>query len=827
MNCSESIQVLGAWCRHAARRGCVAGLFVLLAAGCGGGGETTPPPGGNNAPPASVVVEKRSMFLSAVGQTATLGAQVLDAQGAPTAGRVSWISSAPDKISVDGNGMLVAQAVGSAQIVAEVGGLRSAPVLVLVAQPKPGALLVSDAQVVAIGAPRVAAGASPGVPSEYEVTLQGVATPAAGSVVLAAETAPVAGKVIATRQDPAGLIVTLEIAPIYELFSAYDIKLNLDLAAYPVEAIPDRAGRASVAAMWQAQRGGRAHAMGAAHPLAALEPFRAFDCDASLKPQLLGSPLQLSFENKLELILEDRPGYTKHVLQGSAALVGSAGLDLKAGFKASGRCDAQVQIKFPIFGWFSMLVMPAVRLGLGAEVEGEVRLVQASLAVEGKVGFSPVLGWECGGAAPSCQGLSALSPFDNFKTKSKFPSSNDPQAKISVQFYLLAGLDATFALGTLNAGILEARVGPKQSFDLAFDKDQAARADYASDYDLKLEGTVEPGAALKKAIEKVIGDDSTTVKFSADFSTLISESPKGVLAASKPRVAPGTPVVFTVTLDAKTVEYWQLGYNVTGIELFRKREDEPEFTPWKSMPMNASNQSTFTYTWTPANGEVGKYEFAAFVNTQLLTPLLEIAPNSIQPVEVVCFSGGAALAGVVPPPLDKRAAGQASAQPLAATCDGSWVGTATVVGRTPGQPPSDNITATSSVTWAFDKALENGTLIYVPRSGSFTLAFNNPSSGCTIALSPNTFNIVNDPVAQPRLVFDNTPLAPRRYFIAGRQLVNFTSTVSCPGEPNVVNQFVNYLADYASGTGPYADEITLEGTSEDPQFTLTWSFTRQ
>lgn len=52
-------------------------------------------------------------------------------------------------------------------------------------------------------------------------------------------------------------------------------------------------------------------------------------------------------------------------------------------------------------------------------------------------------------------------------------------------------------------------------------------------------------------------------------------------------------------------------------------------------------------------------------------------------------------------------------------------------------------------------------------------------------------------------------------------------TNSCPGKEAVVSQFVDYLADYASGSGPYADEITVEGSSENPQFTLTWSFTRQ
>ena len=59
----------------------------------------------------------------------------------------------------------------------------------------------------------------------------------------------------------------------------------------------------------------------------------------------------------------------------------------------------------------------------------------------------------------------------------------------------------------MNAQIVEARIGPKQSFDLAFEPSQAALGGYASEYDLKFEGVIEPVAALKKAIEKAIGSD--------------------------------------------------------------------------------------------------------------------------------------------------------------------------------------------------------------------------------------------------------------------------------------------------------------------------------
>ena len=610
-----------------------------------------------------VVINKASVFLPAVGETAQLTAQLVSPQGAASPVTATWTSSAPGKVSVEPTGQLVARSIGSAQIFAQAGGARSVPTLVTVAEPQSGALVVTDVQVVSVGPPlNVAPGTLPGVGTNYEVTLQGVAAPAPGAVVLAAETAPIAGKVVATRQEAAGLVVTLQLAPLHQLFRTYDISWVIELAAFPAEALASPSAQRTLGASWNAAR--RSTVPVRAARLAALEPFRAFDCGAEIKPQLIDAPIQLSLQNSLNLVIDDRPGYSKHALEGSATLTGNAGLKLKAGFRASGKCEAQAQLRLPIFGWVSLLVMPAVRFGLGAEVKGEIKLVQGELGVTGKIGFSPVLGWECGGATPACRALDGITSINDLKTKSRIPSENDVEAKISAQFYVLAGLDASLLAGLLNAEILEARVGPEQAFDLAFEDDQAALTDYAASYDLKLQGVVEPGGALKKAIEAVIDDDATGVSFAAEFSTDISESPKGTLTASASLARPDQPVDFTVELTPATVAYFLLDYNVTGVELYRKRDDELAFTPWKSMSLIASNRAT--YRWVPQEADAGKYEFAAFVNTQLVTPLLEVAPNSIKAVEVSCFSGGASSA-------------TSAVQHSTSVCSPDWIGTTSTI----------------------------------------------------------------------------------------------------------------------------------------------------
>ena len=720
---------------------------------------------------------------------------------------------------VDAAGRITAVAIGSAQIFAEAGGVRSAPTLAIVAQPQAGALLVTDAQVVSVGPPLgLAAGESPGVGTQYEVTLQGVAAPAPGTMVIAAETAPVAGKVVATRPEGGGVVVTLALAPLYQLFSAYDIKMSIPLSAFGFEAVPDRALASSLGSAWQAQR--RARALHTQRPLGVFDPFKAWDCDASIKAKLLAAPIQLSLVNDLTVILEDRPGYSKHALEGSAKIVGSAGIKVDAGFTASGTCMAQGQIKLPVFGWFSMLVMPAVRFGLGAELEAQILLVTAELSVSGSIGFDPKLGWECGGAAPACRGLKSIVPRDDFKTTSKIPTEHDKQAKISGHFFIVAGLDASLLLGLGNAQIVEARIGPKQSFDLAFADDQASRPDYASSYDLKLEGTVEPGSALKKAIEKVIGDDSTTVNLKLEISRPISESPKGTLGLSVAQVRPGSPVDFTVDFDQATVSYWLLDYNVKSVELYRRRAGETKFTPWKFMDVIATNKAT--YRWTPEVADAGSYEFAALVETKIEVLLLEVAKDTVRQLEVSCFAAPRSTR-----PGDRAKVLSASAQgarlrPQATTCADTWAGTSTYIARTPGLPTA-NITAHANVTWTFDPSQGSAQSLTYKPSGSFDLAFNNPDA-CTTALSPSTFAI--DPSLAKLVIFDNG-FTPPTYGINGSQLIDVTTTVSCPGRSDVVSVLRGLLVVFASGSGPYApDQTTLSGNIDDAATYSLWNFSR-
>jgi hypothetical protein len=276
---------------------------------------------------------------------------------------------------------------------------------------------------------------------------------------------------------------------------------------------------------------------------------------------------------------------------------------------------------------------------VGIELAGKMVAVKGELTGKGTIGATQTLGWECGGVAPGCRALSDVSGISKFEFTKTVPSVNDMHVELSGQIFALVGLDAIFLLGLADAQILEARAGPKQSFDLAFEDDQVKNRGTASNYKLDMEGVVEPGAAIKDALKKVINDDNVTLTFKAPFSNKLAESPKGALTLTSNRVRYGAPVGFEVTLDSTTLRYPLLeedgsaAYNVGGLKLFRKRDSEPDFTEFASFPVHPGD-STFRHEWTPTSADVGHYEFAALVDTLMPVPLLEIAEDSVKTLQV-------------------------------------------------------------------------------------------------------------------------------------------------------------------------------------------------
>jgi hypothetical protein len=420
------------------------------------------------------------------------------------------------------------------------------------------------------------------------------------------------------------------------------------------------------------------------------------------------------------------------------------------------------------------------------------------------------VGVVCGPVPLGCTSLDKVEPINELKptVQIPLPPERAMRAELSGSVYVLSGLDV-LALG-IPLSLLEATFGPVQSANLAFVGAQANDPGYASSYNLKLEAQVSPGGDLATALETLTGKDLGSLGFTFSLTKPLSTSPTGTLSADKTQVGVNGTVNLSVNLEPASTRYFLLDYNVTSIELYRRLEGQSEFSAFRSIPVSAPGQTRFQAQWKPDEADVGVNEFAAFVKTRMPVVELEVAPDSITKLDVKCVSAASLSA--------------AALTPAASSCNATWVGTASHRIKTPGLPAA-NIAATSTITWTYDKTLSGNGTAYYRASGSFDLAFNRPDA-CTTTLSPRTFAIVNDPLTPALLAISNDGVNPPTYGFGGAQFVSFTTTVSCPGEDDVVTPFSNFQAFYAKGSGPLVDPLRLSGTFEDASEAETWDFHR-
>jgi hypothetical protein len=585
---------------------------------------------------ASIDLEQSASLLTGVGQSKLLGARPVDGQGVPVAGSVSWQSSNPTDVSVDSAGRITSNAIGSAMVFATANGVKSQPVFVIVADPQPGTLMLEDSQVVAVGGPlNLGSDRVAGVGTRYEVTVTGVApAPAPGTVVLAAGDAAVAGKVASTRADGSNLVLTLEIASLPDTLARYDIDWDIDLSSVPVDPI-EVEGPITVTSTQS-----KMHKA----VLSAPASLGEFTCSGEVTAGLASTSITLTpqisarfqvVSNRLDP--NDPPGYSKLALVGSQGLQGTASISFDPRFEGELTCVAQTSLKIGVTGAAGVLVMPKLRIGVGFSADAKFRVANGEIKLTGKVGVEETLGFECGQSG--CQALKTAKLVDDFKLTTTVPSWNQMKVDLNGRVFGLAGVDASLFLGLVNAEIIEARVGPQQSFDLMFPDDQAQNPGDASKYKLDMLTTIGPGAAIKEAIKRFIGDDNVSLNFDASFPTPLATSPKGTFQLSADRVAYGTPVAFQVVLDQDSLTYPFVGqdfepaYNVEEVQIWRRKATDPNFVLWQPLP--ASNgRSTFQYEWTPTSADTGDWEFAAFTDTAVPVPIVEVADDSSRRLHV-------------------------------------------------------------------------------------------------------------------------------------------------------------------------------------------------
>jgi hypothetical protein len=623
---------------HAWVGNCGAALVAVLAlTACGGGGsDTNPDPPPPAQPVARVVIDPGALLLTAAGEARALKARAFDAGGREVAAEFRWSSSRSAVVAVDALGVATAAAAtGSAQIVAEAGGVRSAPVIALVAQPVAGALLVADAQV--IGDPVEAdPAAAPSTSNTYLVTLEGVAAPALDQVLIGTGAKPIAGRVVAVQTLGTQVRVTLRPLPPAELFTQLRVQESFDLSRAEVQ-IP-----ADVAAAFDVKREGdrfvftqkpgagagaaqRKTARQAVSGTFALGPFA--DCEAKY-PDLNNLPgaVPLAIDTPLSFAVTVTPSYefdydsasglNKLLLKAEPKFEMKLGLAMAVATSASYGCKKKLfQFVIPFSGPLAWLAGGVVPVGIGFDAGGKITVANAKLGLETKSEGKVELGVACPGGACGIVNKVEEGPMTAVPVL-KLPALGDPRFEPSLAAYASVKLAlGNPAFSSLQFELIDSKLAGTLKGSFALAPAQIADAGYKSDYKLSLDISAKAGSDVVQALQLIGAVPAPSLELKV--SVPLAASPKGSVSADAAQFTAGQTVNVGVTIDAGSEAFFPGAgpYNIERVVLVRKALAASAVEV--ASVVAAEGQKSFSIPWVAP--EAGKAEeLHAFVVTRLL-----------------------------------------------------------------------------------------------------------------------------------------------------------------------------------------------------------------
>jgi hypothetical protein len=613
---------------------------------------------------ARIEIEPGAILLTVAEQTASLDARAFDKNDQPMDVEFAWESTDPDSVSVQQDGSITSHvSPGSAQIIAKAGGRSSPPLLVVVATPVPGASLVFDEDILEMPKPENEDGEY-AIGSRYTIVLDNAETPEVGTILLAAESAPVGGRVVGVeaRQD-GSLLVTLEVVPIAEMFDELlvDEVVGLSSAAleFPAKVLADyEIAQASDGVIFFEPRDG-VSSSGAASPGARHVGPGPSGMNASLDgaqgTSALG-PFSCQFTTTFPLVSLVAPSFAvtpdldfvfaydsgagdfeRLELKGSVKVELKNESQLTAAFEGKVECSVElVALTIPIGGPLAFVIGGHVPLGVGFELGGKTTVASVGFeaAVEASAAFN--LGLACPGTQP-CEFLHSL----NGQADGKIQVRNLPDFADDLSDFLdnarvepgvLVFGFAKLALGnrffeSLRFEALDVKTGLSAAANLASIPTQLLDENYASDAKLSLEAVAGAGKSFNSLLGLL---QVTVVKLESKLSIPLSRSPSALQArADVADFDVGDTVLFTVTLDPETVDFLPIGYNVEQVRIYRL-VDLPDLTRRPVMIASktaSTDQVAFQLQWIASeDGEIDS-DFFAMVTTILPAAVpLELAP---------------------------------------------------------------------------------------------------------------------------------------------------------------------------------------------------------
>ena len=608
-------------------------IAALLLAGCESGGRESAAP--DSVAPAAraarLEIVQTGLLLTAAGQSRRLQARIFDAQGQQIDRPLSWSSSDPADLQIDDSGLLTAvSGDGSSQIVAQADGVSSPPLLALVASVAPGTVVVEDSQIQR-GPQESVPGAEPDFENTYTVILDASQAPALDSLMVGNGSVPLAGRVVNTEILGDGVLVTLRLVSLPELFPTLVINQSLDLSAVPIE-IP-----AEVQADFEISREGelfvftgRPEAGTTTAKSSRVQGTRAFESacvglitgvpnggNAPLPIRVEVPPIfKFSMTPTVDLVYTPSRGLERFLVKARPLFQGEVGFKLTAAFEGKIACKRELfNIPLPIGGPLAFLVGGLIPVGVGLEAGG--RITVADVGISDKVEVSTTLeaGLDC--QFGSCDFVADLGgPDDSFTVKNtptfNLPGLDDLRYEPAVELfaYAEAAIGNRF-LKSLRFTALEGKFGARLSGSFAPQITQMLATTYKSNYKLSLAAGAKAGVSINSVLQ-LLGLTSINL-FALELTFDLANSPAGTVSADRAEFRSGDVVNFNVKLDPAKLEFLGLD-NAGEILLVRNVFNEARIV--RRQLVNPG-RSEIDFRVTMSNSGRSN-EFFAFVVTRLL-----------------------------------------------------------------------------------------------------------------------------------------------------------------------------------------------------------------
>jgi hypothetical protein len=595
-----------------------------------------------------IEITPSGLFFTATDQTRQLSASAFAPDGQPLSvpASVFWSSSDPSVISVDRNGLARSMvANGSAQIVASVGGVRSAPVLAVVTPVAEGAVLLSDGNIATPPA-ETDPDASPSFANTLTVVVDGISAPSVGDLLINTGDVPLAGRVVSVEDLGDGRFrLVLANVSLDEAFPDLDVNETFDLGHAPITVNPEitdgydvsRSGTVFTFRPKTASPPSGVRAAGAVGTRALPPIFE--DCEVETTPSSdslpikLGAPplFEIDVNPSVEFVSTITDGFQRFVIRARPQITFEGGVEVTAEFEGKIECKVELfTFTVPVGGPLSVFISGLVPVGLGMEVGGKLTVADVAVGSKAVVNGDLSLGIDCATAA-GCGFVRSMNVNATAEPKLDAPSVGDIrfEPELSAFAYLEADVGNRF-FRRLQLTAFEAKVGAKAEGTFATKTSQVADEEYKSNYGVSLFA----GAALGDDVEGVaqwLGlDDVAGVEL--EFSTPLAESPSGTLKSDTGSFQTGDEVVFDAHLDDVTF----FGtYNVHRVSLMRRSGGS--LTEVGNVAARRG-QTDFRFTFV-APGPGTTDEFFLFVTTKVLPfDLLSLEIAKTEPIGIFVVS---------------------------------------------------------------------------------------------------------------------------------------------------------------------------------------------